>query len=153
MNPAPRIPVTTTASLAALALLAALTASCGSTITTSVPATAAGCHTGAAQISLGDGFQRLLCGCQEPSGTVIGSGKGSLTCTVAVGTTVLVIYEATLNNHQFLSTSGKHFISSPISGGLGVSRTYVHSVKLDEAGTYGYKDAFDGGIVGQLIAQ
>jgi hypothetical protein len=101
----------------------------------------------------GDGFQEVLCGCQEASGQVVGSSTGSLTCTVPVGTQIFFIYMATRLRHQIIPSNGTSFPASQISIPAAKPPILTHSFTLNVAGSFGYTDTYDSGIVGTFIAQ
>lgn len=132
---------------------ALLMVSCNQTSQGSLPGADTSCAVGSAQIAIGDGYQEVLCGCAEPGGQVIGAGSGTLTCTVPVGTQVLFYYQATLLTHQLIPTPGSLFPASPLSDPTDTLEVTVDAFQPQAAGTYGYVDAFNGGIVGQIVAQ
>jgi hypothetical protein len=113
-----------------------------------------GCAPGTAELAVGDGFQEIFCGCNEPGGTVSPSGSTpAVTCTVPVGTEILFYYIGTRLLHQIVPTVGSVFAASPLSDPALKVPVTVYGFQLTAAGTYGYVDAFDGGITGRLIAQ
>jgi hypothetical protein len=103
-----------------------------------------------AEIVVFDNFLQRSCGCAEASG-VIASGS-TLTCTVPSGTTVIFYYGGVSVRHQIISTGTPSFVSSPvIDPTLPQQPLRVHSVELTSSGTYGFRDAFDESLVGQII--
>lgn len=138
---------------AALMGFGLLTVSCNQTSTNSLPGADTFCAAGSAQIQIGDGYQLILCGCAEPGGQVIGSGSGTLTCTVPVGTEVFFFYQATHLTHQLIPSAGSAFPASPLSDPTATLAVTVDAFQPQVAETYGYVDAFNAGVVGQIVAQ
>lgn len=108
------------------------------------------CHTGLAQIGIGDGFIEYLCGCTgQPVGGTILYSPATVTCHVPAGTTVMFQYIGIHTKHQIINSSGLQFPSgAPVDG----TNVYVTPAPtLTTPGTYGFSDAFNNGITGQLI--
>src|SRR5262245_45257887 len=101
-------------SIASLLLLSATSCGSGSREPLSTPALETACTPGQAQIAVGDGFQKNLCGCSEAGGTQAFAGT-SLTCTVPAGTTVFFHYMATLLAHQIIPVGTPAMPASPVS--------------------------------------
>jgi hypothetical protein len=140
--------------LPAFLAVLALSASCAQTPEfAAVPTADATCVAGSAQLQISDGYQQILCGCKEAGGQPIGSGQGSATCTVPVGTQVFFYYLATHLKHQIMPADGVSFPASSLSDPSAKPETVVHAFQLTAAGTFPYIDAFDAGISGQIIAQ
>ena len=120
----------------------------------SAPQTA--CTSGQAQIEIGDGYQRILCGCAEPAGAMVpsaGSKDPALTCTVPSGTVVFFEYLSTVDRHQIISLASPSFPSSPISDPSDHPPLQIYGATFSPAGTYLYEDAFEPGTTGQIVAQ
>ncbi len=142
--------------LATLTLTGLLLGSCAQTVPNLGTAGAnQGCTPGTAQLNVGDGFQQIMCGCKEAS-AIVTSGSGPVTCTVAVGTSVFFYYQkGSALVHQIVpsQTTQQTFAASPPSDPSDTIAlpVYVFQVKLP--GSYGYVDAYDNSISGQIVAQ
>jgi plastocyanin len=111
------------------------------------------CRPGQAQILVGDGSLKNLCGCTETAGEMVGVGAGPLNCSVAAGTIVFFLYHATVLQHQIVSTGTPAFISSAISDPKSLLTIHAHPAQFSAAGTYTYQDAFNLGLTGRIIVQ
>lgn len=136
----------------ALALgLASLTSSCGpgTPVEASLAATSTSCPAGAAEILVGEGFVKRLCGCTEASNTLFVSGD-SLSCTVAAGTTIFFYYAyfaGSSSLHQIESVGSPSFSPSRMTD---PERPAVHAVTLSTTGTYLFRDAFNHAVGGSF---
>jgi hypothetical protein len=116
-----------------------------------ISSAATACTSGTAQIAISDGYQMVLCGCQETAGQVLAQGTGSLTCTVPNGTYLFIHYQATRLAHQIIPTGSLVFPASTESDPSSLSQVRVHAFQLNGAGTYTYSDAFNPGLTGQFV--
>lgn len=107
--------------------------------TVSTPSTS--CSTGVAQIGIGDGYQEILCGCQETAGTILVAGN-ALTCTVSAGTTVLFVYIEGRQTRQIIPSTAGAFNDSPVCDPGSPTPVHVHQVPFSTPGGYGYQDRF-----------
>jgi hypothetical protein len=62
-------------------------------------------------------------------------------------------YLGTELKHRIVPTDGTSFPASPISDPSTITPVPTHGFKLDTPGTYGYLDAYDDGINGQIVVQ
>lgn len=138
--------------IAFLSIFGLLTVSCDQITQTSLPGADTFCTAGTAQIAIGDGYQEILCGCAEQGGQVITAGNGQLTCTVSVGTQVILYFQATQLTHQLIPANGSQFPASAISIPTADKPALVHAFQATTAGDYAYADAFNPGVFGQIIA-
>jgi hypothetical protein len=102
-----------------------------------------------AQVEVGDGYLRVLCGCTEPAGTLATAGS-SLTCTAPAGTTFFILFLTNHTRHQIVSTGAPAFPPSPVSTGDQGSIT-AHAFSLATPGTYAFRDSFNAALTGQLV--
>ncbi len=66
----------------------------------------ASCTAGVAQIQIGDGYTRILCGCKlEASGSLFRPGE-TLNCTVDPGAQVVFRFETAQSYHQIIPAPG-----------------------------------------------
>ncbi|OFZ55417.1 MAG: hypothetical protein A2428_05825 [Bdellovibrionales bacterium RIFOXYC1_FULL_54_43] len=133
-----------------LAALAAILAGCGQERPESPTISGSNCTPQTAQIAVSDGYLQRLCGCQEAASTVATANE-VLTCSVPRGTTVYFHYQSTLLMHQIVSNGTPGFQSSPLSDPKSPLLINFHPVRLDVVGTYGFEDAFNSAIAGQII--
>jgi hypothetical protein len=139
---------------AALAAVASLAVACGDQGAHDLPQAASNpCRARTAQILVGDGFQKLICGCQESSERVIASSSGPATCTVSTGTVIFFHYLGTQLSHQIVPRDGANFPASPVSDPSAEKTLPVHGFRIDAVGTYSYADAYDSGINGRILVQ
>ncbi|HLD99457.1 MAG TPA: hypothetical protein VJB59_04320 [Bdellovibrionota bacterium] len=133
-----------------LAAFAAILAGCGQDRPEATTISGSTCTPETAQIAVTDGFLQRLCGCQEAAGTVATANE-ILTCSVPRGTTVYFHYYSTLLMHQIVSNGTPGFQSSPLSDPKLPLIISFHPVRLDIVGTYGFEDAFNSAIAGQIV--
>jgi hypothetical protein len=108
------------------------------------------CTAGVAEIGVGDGFLEFLCGCTSaPAAGTILSAPANVVCHVPSGTFVLFEYIDIHTTHQIVNSSGLAFTSGqPILPGNGV---YTTAAQFVTVGTYGFEDAFNLALQGQII--
>lgn len=104
------------------------------------------------QITVGDGYFRALCGCDESSTAYIRSGQ-TLNCTVPSGTTLFFDYSGAHLKHQLISTGTPSFGSSALSDPSDLASAKNFAIKLDTVGTYSFFDPFNPGITGTLVVR
>ena len=118
-----------------------------------LPGADSGCAATSAELAVGDGYQEVICGCQETGGTQLASGGTPLTCTVPAGTTIFLFYLNTQTKHQVVATVDSPFPSSDLNDPFAKTPMRSYGFKLDTPGTYGYVDAYNTGIAGQIVVQ
>jgi hypothetical protein len=130
-----------------------LAAACGeeANINRVLPGGGGSCDPNTAQILIGDGYQQILCGCQEASGQAVPSGGGSVTCTVSAGKTIMFHYLGATLSHQIIPRDGSGLPASPVSKPGDETRIPTFGFRLDRAGNYAYLDAFDPGVSGVIV--
>ncbi len=101
------------------------------------------CQPGSALVLLGDATLDRRCGCNEAALRFSMPTTG-FTCTVARGTTVFFTLDGTLQSHQLVPTSGSQFPAGPLNAPS-------HAVTFSTAGTYGFQDAFNMLLNGQIV--
>jgi hypothetical protein len=107
------------------------------------------CQPGSAEILVGDGYLKSVCGCSGSPETV--TPPASLTCSVPVNTTLFFLYAGTRLTHQIVPTVQD---SLPASGVSSVkSLIHSHTVIFAAPGTYGFYDNFNSAMVGQIVVQ
>jgi hypothetical protein len=111
------------------------------------------CQALQAQIAVGDGFLRNLCGCAESAGQWVEANSGVLSCTVPVGTTLFISYIGTYLRHQIVPRGTPGFQPSPVSNPKGLPKILTHVVQFSEAGTYAFEDLFNSGLRGEIVVQ
>lgn len=122
----------------------------GSSGVPSISESSTQCPNGVAEILIGDGFSKRLCGCSEAAGVVFGSGS-ALTCSIPSGTHVFVytsFFPGYSTLHQFESVGSPSFSSSRISDG---TAPFVSTYTFSTAGTYQFRDAFNHGVSGSFV--
>ncbi|MGE0616474.1 MAG: hypothetical protein AB7P04_12620 [Bacteriovoracia bacterium] len=137
--------------LAWSALLLSSITGCGETLT-GVQSPQTGCSANAVLILVGDGFVQNFCGCQEASGTLATSGQ-NLTCTFAVGKTVIFQYQPGRLHHQIIPVGTPAIIDGPVydpNASVPI-RSFSHVPAA--AGTYRFQDSFNTAVSGQLVVQ
>jgi hypothetical protein len=102
------------------------------------------CPTGVAQVEIADSYLRILCGCAEARGT-LSAPPGTLTCTVPAGTVVNFLFSSTDHDHQLIPEDpGSELKPSGVNPG-------IHTVRLDTAGTFPFKDAYYPALSGNIV--
>lgn len=135
---------------ATFAVITAGTAmACGAQTPTVGPSDTA-CSGAMAQIEMGDGYLRNLCGCAEAAGTTA-SGGSSLTCTIPAGTTVFFQFSAARTRHQIVATGAPELPAGPEIDPVNPVSLKAHAATLTSAGTYSFRDVYDASIVGRLV--
>ncbi len=134
---------------AASAVGLGLLAACGTQTPTLGPSDTA-CSGSMAQLEMGDGYLRNLCGCAEAAGTTA-SGGSALTCTIPAGTTVFFQFGAARTRHQILATGAPELPSGPEIDPVNPLSPKAHAATLTSAGTYTFRDAFDESVVGSIV--
>lgn len=114
------------------------------------PQPSSGCTAGSAEILVGDGYLKNLCGCAEAAGTLAPAGT-SLTCTLSGSATVFFHYLGTQLQHQIAPVGTPAFVMSPVSDPLALAPIQVHAIQLSASGTYQFQDALNSALSGQLI--
>ncbi len=92
---------------------------------------------------LGDATLDRRCGCNEAAFRFSMPTTGFI-CTVARGTTVFFTLDGTVQSHQLVPTSGSQFPAGPLNA-------TSHAVTFSTAGTYGFQDAFNPLLNGQIV--
>ncbi len=131
-------------------ILATLSTACGNFAQLSVTPTNSTCQANQAQILVGDGFLKNLCGCTQTAGTQVGPGT-SLDCTVVAGTTVFFHYIGTRLKHQIAPTTSGSFVISPPRDPDNANSILAHAVTFQTSGTYGFQDLYFPQLIGQII--
>ena len=113
------------------------------------------CTTGMAQILVGDGFMRILCGCTgtaETDGTYI-QAPTSLTCHLSSGSSVVLFHlTGTVNRHQIVSTGTPTFVPSAVSDPSSGNPITVYTAFFPQTSTtYSFADSFNSAIQGQIV--
>lgn len=135
-----------------LALAAALLAANGCKVEdVATPFSSRACAAGSALIQVGEGFLNLECGCAEGAGVIVAQGT-SATCTVNVGTQLVFNFLGIKTRHQIVGEGspdlGASSVVTPANAG---TRPFVAG--LPAVGTYGFRDAFNTSIFGQIVVQ
>jgi hypothetical protein len=113
------------------------------------------CSQGEAQIYVGDGFSRILCGCNglgEADGTYFG-GPAPLTCQLASGNRqVLFLFPGVATRHQIVPSGVNSFVPSMVMGPGSDNSFYIYVATFPQGGlTYSFVDSFNQAINGQII--
>lgn len=104
-----------------------------------------------AMIGVTDGGLRILCGCDETSGSFFGPND-PLTCTARVNTVVNFVYTGSRNWHQIDGVGSPRLPTSHRYDPNGDNELpSVHAVKLDEAGTYEFRDNATLSLTGSIV--
>jgi hypothetical protein len=110
------------------------------------------CRTGFAQMQIGEGYLILECGCAEGTGVVITQGT-SATCTVNVGTRVVIGFGGARGRHQIVGEGspdmGASTVIDPNQTGQFPVLPFVPN--LPAAGTYNFRDVFNSSVFGQIV--
>lgn len=101
------------------------------------------CQPGSALVLLGDATLDRRCGCAEAAFRFSMPTTG-FSCTVARGTTVFFTLDSAVQSHQLVPTSGSQFPAGPLNAP-------THAVTFSTAGTYGFQDAFNTLLTGQIV--
>ena len=125
-------------------------AACGNPDPTTLSASENSCQANTALIRIEDTALSRRCGCSEAA-QQFNAPSSALTCTVKAGTTVFFDAQATLLDHQVLSTGNPSFASGPLFRGKKDPRSYA--VTLSTPGTYSFEDPFQPGLSGQIVVQ
>lgn len=109
------------------------------------------CLPGTAQILVFDGLLKTACGCDEG----IHDAAPSVNCTVSRGTAVAFDYTAAKLDHQIAPAEGSGFalLTSPPYEPRLRNHFFVYAVRLDEAGTYNFRDLFSPNMSGSVIVR
>ena len=139
-----------------LMTLATFDQGCGSTSNPpgTIDAASTRCNSGVAQISVGDGFLRIFCGCTGPgetAGTVF-STPGRLTCHLpSSNSQVFFYFLGTVLHHQIVPNGSNKFPSSPVSDPSSSSQVRSYAISFPQAATtYDFQDIY-GGMTGQIF--
>jgi hypothetical protein len=110
------------------------------------------CTAGQAQISVGEGFLRRVCGCQEGVGRI--DPPSAADCTITANSVVFFSYASATSAHQIISQGVPSFpssaVSDPISAEIPVRS---HAVRFRVTGDYIYKDSFNAALGGTIRVQ
>ncbi len=124
---------------------------CGETQNREITQDSTACPSQTAQIQIGDGYSKILCGCSESAARI---DRGSTTrCSISKGSTVHFVFSGATTSHQIISTGTPSFSSSPVSDPKDSVPYSVHPVTFSESGNFIFKDAFDEQIQGAIAVQ
>jgi hypothetical protein len=113
-----------------------------------------GCSANAAEIQVGDGFMRILCGCQgsgEENGKIF-PYPGNLTCHLGANQSVVFFnFIGIRSNHQIIADGSTPFHSTPVVTPSVLRPGFVYGVTFASGfSTFPFKDAFSG-MKGEIV--